>query len=176
MRTPTFGTTQTGQPVHAHTRHYLGSLLSPREALKGVEGVNAKVAVLITSSVGTMACAYLFAVIALISLPAILIQANVIKQNDVPVFFTKPGLILIVAWIAQTFLQLVLLSIILVGQRVQSTASDARALKEFELTKSSADALDLKTEGGLAVIYKQNLDILDAVKPKTEDPSVHAGA
>jgi len=42
----------------------------------------------------------------LVSLPAILIQANVLTRSDVPNFFTKPGLILIVSWVAQTFLQL----------------------------------------------------------------------
>jgi hypothetical protein len=125
-----------------------------KKAVSEVEGFNAKFAVLITRGVGTMACAYLFAVIALISLPAILIQANVLKQKDVPVFFTKPGLILIVAWIAQTFLQLVLLSIILVGQRVQSAASDERAEKEFADTEAVLDALNLKTEGGLKTILE----------------------
>lgn len=34
-------------------------------------------------------------------------------------------------WIAQTFLQLVLLSIILVGQNVQAAAADKRALDTF---------------------------------------------
>ena len=133
---------------------------NPREIKKAVgevEGFNAKFAVIITSGVGTMACAYLFAVIAFISLPAILIQANVLKKSDVPVFFTKAGLILIVSWIAQTFLQLVLLSIILVGQRVQSAASDARALKEYEDTEVILDRLDTKTQGGLT-------DVLNAIK------------
>lgn len=37
----------------------------------------------------------------------------------------------VVQWIAQTFLQLVLLSIILVGQNVQAAASDKRALDTF---------------------------------------------
>jgi hypothetical protein len=128
-----------------------------KKAVGEVEGFNAKFAVIITSGVGTMACAYLFAVIAFVSLPAILIQANVLKKSDVPVFFTKPGLILIVSWIAQTFLQLVLLSIILVGQRVQSAASDARALKEFEDTEVILDRLDTKTQGGLT-------DVLAAIK------------
>ena len=128
-----------------------------RKAVRDVEGFNAKLALVITRSVGTMACAYLFAIIAFISLPAILIQANVLTKSDVPNFFTKPGLILIVSWIAQTFLQLVLLSIILVGQRVQSAASDSRALKEFEDTQVILDRLDTSTQGGLT-------DVLDAVK------------
>jgi hypothetical protein len=131
----------------------------PRAIMKAVgevEGFNAKVALVITRSVGTMACAYLFALIALVSLPAILIQANVLKASDVPSFFTKPGLILIVAWIAQTFLQLVLLSIILVGQSVQSLTSDARAAKEFTNTEIILDRLDVNTQGGIK-------DVLDAI-------------
>jgi hypothetical protein len=148
------------QPVR--TRSHLSDVVrfSPRQItkrVKEVEGFNAKLAVIITSGVGTMACAYLFTVIALISLPAILIQANVLTKKDVPTFFTKPGLILLVSWVAQTFLQLVLLSIILVGQRVQSVASDTRSLKEFEDTEAILDRLDTKTQGGIT-------DVLDAIK------------
>jgi hypothetical protein len=148
------------QPLRARGHFTDVVRFNPRQIKRTVgevEGFNAKFAVIITSGVGTMACAYLFAVLAFVSLPAILIQANVLKKSDVPVFFTKPGLILIVSWIAQTFLQLVLLSIILVGQRVQSAASDARALKEFEDTEVILDRLDTKTQGGLT-------DVLAAIK------------
>ena len=72
-----------------------------RRAVHEVEGIDAKIALVITRSVGTMACAYVFGAIALISLPAAISSGQVI---------------IIVAWIAQTFLQLVLLSIIMVGQ------------------------------------------------------------
>jgi hypothetical protein len=112
-----------------------------KRALSEVEGFNAKFALLITRSVGTMACAYLFAVIALISLPAAINSGQVI---------------VIVAWIAQTFLQLVLLSIIMVGQSVQSAASDARAAKEFADTETILDRLDVHTAGGIK-------DVLDAI-------------
>ena len=125
-----------------------------KRAVGEVEGFNAKFAVLITRGVGTMACAYLFALLAFVSLPAILIEAGVLTNGDVPKFLTKPGLILIVSWIAQTFLQLVLLSIILVGQRVQSAASDERAEKEFTDTEAVLDALNLETEGGLKTILE----------------------
>jgi hypothetical protein len=117
---------------------------SPREirrAMKEVEGTNAKIALVITRTVGTMACAYLFGVIALISLPAAITSGQVI---------------IIVAWVAQTFLQLVLLSIIMVGQTVQSRASDVRAAKEFEDTETILDRLDVKTAGGIR-------DVLDAI-------------
>ena len=76
-----------------------------------------------------MWCAYIFAAIALISLP------SAIKSHD---------LIVIVAWVAQTFLQLVLLSIIMVGQGVSSASVEQKinethtaSLGEFELAKEA---------------------------------------
>jgi hypothetical protein len=123
-----------------------------REAVRGVEGFNAKLALVITRSVGTMSCAYLFAAIALISLPAAINSGQVI---------------VIVAWVAQTFLQLVLLSIIMVGQSVQSAASDARAAKEFADTETILDRLDVHTSGGL----KDVLDAIHAVGHPGEGPS-----
>lgn len=80
-----------------------------------VQRFNAFLAVKITGGVGTMWCAYLFAMLALISLP------NAIKG----------GTPTIISWIAQTFLQLVLLSIIIVGQKVAAEASDKRALDTY---------------------------------------------
>jgi hypothetical protein len=144
-----------GQAVHARTRDHLPRIVrfSPKQikhAVRDAEGFNAKVAVLITSGVGTMACAYLFCLIALVSLPEILIQANVIPAATAPHFLNNQGLILIVAWIAQTFIQLVLLSIIMVGQRVQSAASDARAAKTFDDSEKTIDLLDIHTAGGIS--------------------------
>ena len=69
-----------------------------------VEGFNAKLAVVITHAVGSMAMAYIFCLIALTSLPAILIQAGVLTSSDVPKFLTKPGLILVVAALATVLL------------------------------------------------------------------------
>ena len=78
---------------------------------------NTRIAVKITRTVGSMWCAYAFALLALVSFPA------AISTRDP---------IIIVAWIAQTFLQLVLLPIIIVGQNVQAAASDARAESDHE--------------------------------------------
>lgn len=75
-----------------------------------ISDFNDRVAVKITNTVGTMYCAYLFAGISLISLP------SAIKSHSV---------LILVSWLAQTFLQLVLLSIIIVGQQIQSRISDA---------------------------------------------------
>lgn len=156
-------------PVKSYQRLTHVVRFSPRElkrTLGEVEGFNAKLALLITRSVGTMACAYVFSVLALVSLPAILIQAEVLTKGDVPTFFTRPGLILVVAWIAQTFLQLVLLSIIMVGQSVQQSASDARAAKEFSDTETILDRLDTHTAGGL----REVLDAIEAITKPTRVP------
>jgi hypothetical protein len=83
---------------------------------------NTWLAVKVTNGVGTMWCAYAFAALALVSLPAAIVSGN-------PV--------VLVSWISHTFLQLVLLSIIIVGQNVLAAASDKRA----EATYEDADAV-----------------------------------
>jgi hypothetical protein len=83
---------------------------------------NAALAVRVTRGVGTVWCAYAFAALALVSLPA------AVRSGD-PV--------VLVSWISQTFLQLVLLSIIIVGQNVLAAAADTRA----EATYEDADAV-----------------------------------
>jgi hypothetical protein len=83
---------------------------------------NARLAVKVTSGVGTMWCAYAFAALALVSLPAAISSGNPVT---------------LVSWISQTFLQLVLLSVIIVGQNVLAAAADKRS----EATYNDADAV-----------------------------------
>jgi hypothetical protein len=82
---------------------------------------NTWLAVKITKTVGTMWIAYVFAAIALISLPAAISSRSVI---------------VIVAWVAQTFFQLVLLPIIIVGQNVIQATNDARAEADHETLRA----------------------------------------
>jgi|ERR1700693_5660806 len=77
--------------------------------------VKDKIALKITSWVGSMECACIFTVLALISLPTAI----------------QGGIGTIISWIAQTFLQLVLLSIIMVGQSLESKKSDSRAERHY---------------------------------------------
>ncbi|SRR5712664_1216963 len=101
-------------------------LVKSREVHADVHGssalgqFNSRLAVLITNSVGTMWAAYLFVIIGLVSLP----QAfKAFIHGD-----TVTG----VAWLSQSFLQLVLLPIIIVGQNVISASQDARAEADHE--------------------------------------------
>lgn len=107
----------------ADARIHIAKLVLSHHVQKTVHGdsmmgrINTRLAVGITKIVGSMWCAYAFGLLALVSLPAALKSGSAI---------------IIVAWIAQTFLQLVLLPIIIVGQNVQAAASDARAESDHQ--------------------------------------------
>ena len=139
------------------TRAHLGVVLHPsprmlKEAMADVDGFNAKFAVLVTRLVGTMWCAYLFTLIALLGLKPAL----------------DPGGEGLVAWIAQTFIQLVLLSIIMVGQNVQSIASDKRAENTYDDAVQILDRLDLSTQGGIADLKAAMDERLSAIEARLE--------
>lgn len=100
---------------HTNTREHASGLGQ-------VSGLNNRIGLMVTKFVGSMWAAYLFAGLALISLPA------AIGTGDVRV---------IVDWVAQTFLQLVLVSVVIVGQNQMNQAAERRA----EATYKDATAL-----------------------------------
>ena len=120
--------------------------LSPLE--KRENHFNDRLAVIITNIVGTMWCAYAFAGLALISLPQAI----------------RGGTATLIAWIAQTFLQLVLLSIIMVGQKVASQKSD----RQLEQTYKDAEAL-LKISDQIHCLLKQNTDLTEEISQFVRD-------
>jgi hypothetical protein len=98
--------------MHPWTAHKLSEHRPPPAKVNdGRVGINGKIGLLITTWVGTMVCGYIFAAIALLSLPAAITSRN---------------LTIIIAW-SSNFLQLVLLPVIIVGQNLQAKASDKRA-------------------------------------------------
>ncbi len=119
---------------------HIPQLVQTKHVRAGVQGggalgrINAAIAVRITKIVGTMYCAYIFTLIALVALP------TAIQTGSVT---------LLINWISSNFLQLVLLPIIIVGQNVISEAQDRRA------------EADHKTLTALHQMAKQQLEILD---------------
>lgn len=94
-----------------------------RRAIHGrsvVGRFNNRLAMIITKIVGTMWAAYVFALIALVSLP------EAIRA------FQDGNMVVAVGWLSTSFLQLVLLPIIIVGQNVISAHQDARAETDHE--------------------------------------------
>ena len=78
--------------------------------------LNARFGLRITLVVGTMWCAYAFTVLALFALP------SAIRQ----------GTYFVVVWLSSSFLQLVLLPIIIVGQNIQASAADKRSEETYK--------------------------------------------
>lgn len=99
-------------------------------------------AIHITKVVGTMWCAYAFAILALISLPAAI----------------KGGTATLISWIAQTFLQLVLLSIIMVGQNIAAKKSD----RQLEQTYRDSEEL-LKISGAIHELLQKNTELTSEI-------------
>jgi hypothetical protein len=103
------------QHPHATNRKKAGPVITEKHGQ--TLSLNNRIGLAITKRLGTMWAAYVFAALALVSLPAALASGNEL---------------VIVAWVAQTFLQLVLLPVIIVGQNIQAAAADARAIATYE--------------------------------------------
>ena len=102
-------------------------------------GVNGKIALGLTTAVGTMWCAYAFASLALLVLPQAI----------------GGGLLTLVQWLSQTFIQLVMLSVIMVGQNILGRTSDKRA----GMTYQDASAAFHETEQIQAHLRQQDAAI-----------------
>ena len=120
------------KPVNANIKH--------KESLTVLD----RVAIAITSIVGTMWCAIAFTLLAMVSLPEAI----------------RGGKATIISWIAQTFLQLVLLSVIMVGQNLQNKHSEARAESDFDVNVKA----ELEIETILQHLENQNEAILEIEK------------
>ena len=145
---PTFGFTKHGHAVHVKVTDHLPTH-------NAYARFNKRIALLITNNVGTMTCFWLFCVIALLALPAALVEAHVISPTIG--IIGEAGFVIVVEWMAQSFIQLVLLPALMVGQNLQNIAADARSAKTFEDVERVLDLLDCRTQGGLH-------DIIEAVE------------
>ena len=94
--------------------------MKPPKSADQAVGINGRIGLTLTAVVGTMWCAYAFALLAIAVLP----QA------------VGGGLLTLVQWLSQTFIQLVMLSVIMVGQNLLGRAADKRS----EMTYKDADA------------------------------------
>jgi hypothetical protein len=106
---------------HPHPHINARKAAGPPRTTDAPPSFNGRIAVTLTRIVGTMWCAYAFAVLALVALPDAL---------------QSGGLLPLIQWLSQTFIQLVMLSVIMVGQSILAKASDRRA----DLTYADAEA------------------------------------
>lgn len=134
-----------------HTPHPRIERRKETASQAGGGGFNQWLAVKITDAVGSMWCAYAFAILCFMSLP------EAIKGGTGP----------LITWICQTFLQLVLLSIIMVGQNVAAEKSE----RQLEQTYKDAEAL-LEIHDEMHRLVKLNEELTErahlAMKLNTE--------
>jgi hypothetical protein len=129
-----------------------------RETANSPKSLNEKLGLGITKRVGTMWAAYAFFALTLVSLPSVIMKGDSIQ---------------IVAWIAQTFLQLVLLPIIIVGQNIQAAAAEKRAILTYEdaaavLEEAIKIQKHLDHQDKYLEHMVDRLEKLEATKPKTK--------
>jgi len=117
----------------------------PKTREAGV-GINGRIALVLTAAVGTMWCAYAFAVLALLVVPQAI-----------------RGLLTFVQWVSQTFIQLVMLSVIMVGQNILGQAADRRA----DMTYKDAEATFHEAQQIQAHLQAQD-DAINTILEKLE--------
>jgi hypothetical protein len=130
-----------------HPRVAAHKQMAPPKTTDEHVGFNGRVALILTTAVGTMWCAYAFGVLALLVLP------QAIQGGTLP----------LVQWVSQTFIQLVMLSVIMVGQNILSRASDKRA----DMTYQDAEATFHQAEQIQAHLKAQD-EAMNALLDKVE--------
>jgi hypothetical protein len=132
--TPAPAGIETTSPMQTHPQHHTRVLfhhephphphipqkITIAKAEQALTGFNMKIAVAITKGLGTMVCAYIFAILAIIGFPGF---------SATPTQYVQ--------WISQTFIQLVALSVLAVGQQVLSKQGELMAEEQFNTTMSS---------------------------------------
>lgn len=131
---PTPAMSETSSPMKTHPHHHTIVLfhhephphphppqrITVAKAEQALSGFNMKIAVAITKSLGTMICAYIFAILAIIGFPGL---------HATPTQYVQ--------WLSQTFIQLVALSVLAVGQQVLSKQGELMADEQFHTTMNS---------------------------------------
>lgn len=136
------------------------ALLQKEQA--GLTRFNTYLALTITNTVGSMWTAYLFALLSLFSLPAILVLVSPHLKHFFPHWIVAASLISLIAWVSQNFLQLVLLPVIMVGQNVIQGHQEVKAETDHKTLTYLANLQDeqmkeLKIQGEILEYLKKKL-------------------
>ena len=142
------------------------NVVHPKELIKkegvGVKKLNNSIAVKITNAIGSMWSAYLFALISLMSLPAILVLVSPNFRPYFPSWIIATSVITLIAWVSQNFLQLVLLPVIMVGQNVIQGQQEAKSETDHKTLTYLANLqeeqmVELKNQGQILDYIKKEI-------------------
>lgn len=106
---------------HKEHQHIPKNINAEHKAEQQASGINQRIAIALTKAVGTMTCAYCFTLLAIAGFPYLL----------------GPGVSQYVQWISQTFIQLTMLSVIMVGQAILGRKAELQADEAFSTTQKS---------------------------------------
>lgn len=107
---------------HPHTPRNVNLVHATEQALAGF---NTRIAIGLTRAVGTMTCAYVFTLLAIIGFPGF---------GATPVQYVQ--------WVSQTLIQLVMLSVIMVGQSLLGRHQELQSDEQYKTTIKSAHDID----------------------------------
>ena len=130
-----------------HPRVAARKLSGPPKTTDVPVGLNDRIGLALTTVIGTMWCAYAFACLALVALPSA----------------AGGGILALIQWLSQTFIQLCMLSVIMVGQNILSRAADKRS----DMTYQDADAT-LHEAGQIQAHLQLQDDAMNALLAKVE--------
>jgi hypothetical protein len=176
------------QPISAFNHHVAVQSSAPRpneiRAMwrRGKEhghGFNARVAVIVCAVLGSMPMFWFSIVLALLSLPAVLsaFSTEVLSFSlGLPTVITKVSLIALIAWVAQTFIQLVALPVLQVSNNAQMAQVEAGLAKLHTFGQTTVENLDLAIEGGQRAVLEALAEIGAKLDVKIEVPTLHSGA
>jgi hypothetical protein len=116
------------------------TLHDTRRRIRDEGGLNATIAVWLTKHVGTMWCAYLFALLAVAGFPGLLGESAM----------------RLVSWVSQTFIQLTLLSVIMVGQAVLSKHSEMLSEQSYDDIEQIMTHLNAQDEKILEILNRMD--------------------
>jgi hypothetical protein len=130
-----------------HPRIAARKLQRPPKTTDEPVDINGRIGLTLTRVVGTMWCAYAFTCLALVALPSA----------------AGGGILALIQWLSQTFIQLVMLSVIMVGQNIMGGAADKRS----DMTYQDADAT-LHEAGQIQAHLTLQDDAMNALLDKVE--------
>jgi hypothetical protein len=127
------------------------TIFPEKNIMKTWNAINNYIAVKITNIVGTMECAYLFAMLAIWG------GVGVDWHNSLQ----------IVQWVSQTFLQLVLLSVIMVAQNLLGADAEKRSVQDHEMIKQQTETI-LKEFEEIKTLHKELHQLIIVLKNYVE--------
>jgi hypothetical protein len=130
-RHPHFGFTRHGLAVHHRTTDHLAEH-------SAYARFNKKAAIWLATRIGTMTCFWIFNLLSFCLLAPTLAYDGLfaVPAHGFLHWYLSYGFIILWTFLLSTYIQLVLLPGLMVGQQLQNAASDARAAKQFEDTEA----------------------------------------